>query len=258
MEFAYLDESGDLGGRGSKHLVLTLMCTAQRKELTKIIVEAKQRLLENTKSRKWLNSQNGEIKFYGFPDEVLLTRVLKKIADLEIEIHSMIFAKEGADLTPSHKCFILSYLFMHILEKPSKEIPSAIIADLDFFNKEKSNYFLLGHYDVHGIKVSSEVPDDFNEHMCIVSEATDKSSSDKHCIAFLPISEGEYQRLKGGPNFIIEIRHMDSKRSEELQALDLICGSIFRYYERNDDRWIKILENGKHAKIMHGPLQKKK
>ena len=35
MEFAYLDESGDLGGKGSKYLVLTLLARIESRILLK-------------------------------------------------------------------------------------------------------------------------------------------------------------------------------------------------------------------------------
>ncbi|NOQ55310.1 MAG: hypothetical protein GQ477_00730 [Nanohaloarchaea archaeon] len=51
MEFAFLDESEDLG-KSSKYLVLTLICTRKSKEITKIIRKTKKKLLDNNKSAK--------------------------------------------------------------------------------------------------------------------------------------------------------------------------------------------------------------
>ncbi len=54
MEFAFLDESGDLGARGSNYLILTLVYTKRKKDLVRFIVDVKKRLLDSKKGRKWL------------------------------------------------------------------------------------------------------------------------------------------------------------------------------------------------------------
>lgn len=66
MEFAFLDESGDIGGMGSKYLVSTLVVTRNRKDMVEIIVDMKKKLLDSKKGRKWLNRNGGEIKFHNF------------------------------------------------------------------------------------------------------------------------------------------------------------------------------------------------
>ena len=108
MEFAYLDESGDLGSQGSKHLILTLMCTRKKKEISKIIREAKKRLLDHNKTARWL-SRRGEIKFYSFPDKDLLKRTLKKLADVEMNIYFVIFEKDGTTINVDVKQTILAH-----------------------------------------------------------------------------------------------------------------------------------------------------
>ena len=40
----------------------------------------------------------------------------------------------------------------------------------------------------------------------------------------------------------VEIKHLDSKNSQGLQACDFICWSIFRKYETEDDSYYKIIE----------------
>src|SRR3989338_5645528 len=110
MEFAYLDESGDPGPAGSKTLVLTLMCTARKKEVAHIIREAKQRLLDHNKTARWLN-RKGEIKFYSFPDKDLLKRTLKKLAGIKIKVYFMVFKKDGIQVSNEIKTKILGHLF---------------------------------------------------------------------------------------------------------------------------------------------------
>ena len=67
FESAYIDESGDDGAKGSKYFVISLWCTSERKEISKIVRSTKQRLLAKNKTARWLNKKGGEIKYSGFP-----------------------------------------------------------------------------------------------------------------------------------------------------------------------------------------------
>ena len=145
MEFAFLDESGDLGAKGSKKLVLCLICTRQSKKLSKIISKTKQSLLNKSRTTKWLNKMGGEIKFYSFPDEDILIRALKKISNLDIDISYICFNKNNKKLDKKSKEDILIYLFKHILEKSDNEIPEKIVSDRNFLGEKvtDASYFLL-------------------------------------------------------------------------------------------------------------------
>ncbi len=240
MEFAYLDESGDLGSGGSKNLVLTLMCTRKKKEISKIIRDAKKRLLDHNKTARWL-SLRGEIKFYSFPDKELLKRTLKKLADIEMKIYFVVFEKDKIAVSVDVKQTILLHLFRHIMKKPEKMI-ARITADLSFFNKEKLNRFILRNYTLKPVKLKNDQGLEF-----------DAESGE---ITFSRLSDEEFGNVKNDPsNTIIEIEHYNSRLSDELQALDLISGSIFAFFEHGNQEYINIIGKSK-ARMEGGKFQK--
>lgn len=253
MEFAYLDESGDLGPNGSRNLVLTLMCTRRKKEISKIIRDAKKRLLDHNKTARWL-SRRGEIKFYSFPDKDLLKRTLKKLSDIEMNIYFIVFEKDGAAINAEVKQIILTHLFRHLMQKPNKRIEK-IIADLSFFNREKVNRFVLRNYTLKPVRL-----EDYQGLECYreSEEITFPRLSEDHFekgltfdteseeITFSRLSEEEFEKAKDdASNTIIEIEHYNSRLSDELQALDLISGSIFAFSEHGNREYIDIISKGK-------------
>src|SRR3989344_6828850 len=156
MEFAFLDESGDPGKDGSNHLVLTLMCTSDKKEISSIIKEAKSRLRESNKGLKFLDKTNGELKFHSFPDKVLLKRVLKKLSKLKITIYSITIVKNKQKIESTTKQIILHRLFNHISNPSNKQMSIKIIADDNFFNKQETNRFLLETFKSIPIKLKED------------------------------------------------------------------------------------------------------
>jgi len=212
MKFAFLDESGDPGVKGSNNLVLTLMCTSQKKKINKIVRITKQRLLQKSKTAKWLSRHGGEIKFYGFPDKHLLRKTLTKLAQLDLKIYSMAFKKDGIPVDQKIKPNIVSDLFRIVFDDPKKEKFQKIIADLDFFNNEKTNRFLL-------LECSSKR------------------------IEFSHIDESTFNTIKNkADKFILEIEHRNSRITEELQALDLISGAIFLNEEHDNSEYFNIIK----------------
>jgi len=143
MEFAFLDESGDPGAKGTNHLVLCLVCTRRKKDLVKVIVNAKKRMLDKNKTRKWLNSHGGEIKFHSFPDHNILRTMLRHISNVDMWVYYVSFNKKGKPVLKEHKKLILTQLFKHTVDKSDKQFPSKIIADMNFFNNRKVNHFIV-------------------------------------------------------------------------------------------------------------------
>jgi hypothetical protein len=231
MEFAFLDESGDLGARGSKHLVLTLLITSRKKELIKIVRETKRELLRKNKCSRWLNRHAGEIKYYGFPDKDILKRALRKISEIKSMAFFIALEKNGCSFPQHAKTHILASLFRHIQLTGNTKIPQKIIADLNFFNKKKINRFLFTSHEPHSNK---------NEKI----QKEDSCCREK--ISFTELNDEDYKKMKNKKEeFIIEIEHRNSRICEELQALDFICGGIFAYIERNESNYINILRSGK-------------
>lgn len=224
MEFAFLDESGDPGEKGSKKIVMCLVCTRQKKKLNKIIRNAKQRLLRKKKTTDWLNRM-GEIKFYSFPDKNILIKTLKEIAKLDLKIYYICFKKNGKKFDTKYKETIMSRLFWHIFEKSGKKKPQSVISDLDFFGKLPS-YFSLSNYQKKEVKVD-------NKGRCLWQ-----------CdISFEIISPTTYEKLKQEKDsFLIKIDPINSRIMDELQAVDLISGSIFQYLEKGNSGYYDIIK----------------
>ena len=211
MEFGYLDESGDLGGKGSKFLVLALMCTSRNKDICKIIRETKKHLLDRNKTARWYN-RTGKIQFYSFPDRELLKTALEKLAKTgDLHAYCIAIDKNGESIMREQKRIILSKILEHIREHSDEKKLQRIVADFDFFNKEKANYFLIGN------------------------KTGWKHLSEKELESF----RKEGKDLDG----IVKIEHQNSRLSEELQALDLFCGSIFQYLENGNDEYFRIIKD---------------
>ncbi|MBI2146677.1 DUF3800 domain-containing protein [Candidatus Woesearchaeota archaeon] len=230
MEFAYLDESGDLGPNGSRNLVLTLMCTRKKKEISRVIRDAKKRLLDHNKTARWL-SRKGEIKFYSFPDKDLLKRTLRKLADIEMNVYFIFFEKDGTAINADIKQTILTHLFRHIMKKPDRTIDK-VIADLSFFNKEKLNRFILQSYTSKPVKLKNDKGLEFD--------------AEYGKVTFSRLSAEEFEKAKDDiSNTIVEIEHYNSRLSDELQALDLISGSIFAFVEHGNKEYFDLISKSK-------------
>lgn len=228
MEFAFLDESGNSGGKGTKYLILCLICTSKKKDIVKVIIDAKKRMLDKNKTRKWLNSHQGEIKFHTFPDENLLITILRHLSKIDICVYYVSFNKKEKTVEREDRELILTQLLKHTLQKADRQFPSKIIADMNFFNDEKINRF---------------IQIDFLEEI-----NGKKKELDPVHRYFKQIKEEKYQQIKNDPsNKFISIEHQQSRSIEELQAVDLIAGSIFQKLEHNKNTYYNILshENSK-------------
>ncbi len=243
MEFAFLDESGDRGGKGSKYFILCLMLTNEVKKITKIIRKTKTLLLRKHRCAKWLNQNGGEIKFHKFPDKHILENALKDLSKLDIHVNSLILRKDGLDIKNEFKCTILTALFEHIL-KNKNEKPRKILADTDFINKEKFNYFALREYKKEPFEIANKEIGTIEKRVRLTLE-------------FASINKEIYNKSLGEEKVIaIKVEHINSKLCEPLQALDLIAGSIFTKFENNNTEFTDIFENAKGKIRINGIILK--
>jgi len=232
MEFAFLDESGDSGAKGTNHLVLCLVCTRRKKDLVKVIINAKKRMLDKNKTRKWLNSRGGEIKFHNFPNHNLLITLLRHLSNIEMCVYYVSFKKQKKDVSKEHKKLILTQLLKHSKDESKNQFPSRIIADMNFFNDKKVNRFIQIDFERENGKKKKINPTHYY---------------------FDEIDDEEYQVIKDDPSFkFISIEHLNSKVSEELQAIDLIAGSIFQKLEHGNNEYYNVLFHDKSKAKIEG------
>lgn len=234
MEFYFLDESGDQGADGSKHIVLTLLKIRELKKAVKIIRNAKRSLLLKSKGAKWLNQHGGEIKFYGFPDENLLLKILKEIAALKPEIIYVVAEKGGLPFRTEQK--ILPLMF-ESLNKTNSEMPKKIIADLDFVGKNSIFFALSKTIKEYSTQINTKEQEVFVEAIKI------------------KMTERKKIQERGIP--VVEITHKSSRINEGLQIVDLVSGSIYQKYEHNKEKYLHCLET-EGAKISHYRTKREK
>ena len=229
MEFAYLDESGDLGPKGSKCLVLTLFITKQKKELDKTLKWCKTRLGESNKSARWLSKHGGRIKFHSFPDKTLLRQLVTKICKVKGNVYCVCFDKSQQVVTQDDKCVIVGYLFGHIMEHGGIP-PDTIIADNSYFNADSVNYFKLAKYS--------------------------KEGEDSH-IQLNQISQQEYADIpKEERKKCVKVQHKSSYTEPCLEAVDIISGSLYQSFENGVNDFKEIIEKSESIKLMCNKLSK--
>jgi len=228
----YLDESGDNGKKGSKSLVLTYICTDDNKKIAKIIKKARGGLKRTKKGLRWLNKQ-GEIKFSGFPDEHLRQKILESLSKLDIQIKFIAIEKKNKAIHPVEKIDILRELIVANV-RDGESIPHKIIADKDYFDNKKIAYFIVR---------------DFKE-----KEYKDKDGKTKSKFSCrLELIEREAFKKDNDYDMTVTIKHENSRQNVELQALDLISGSIFQEIENKDKTYMNILRE--HNKTINGVIR---
>jgi hypothetical protein len=209
MYFSYLDESGDLGESGSKFLILTLICIKSQKKFSKIISKYRTKILKTKKGQSYIKKTGGELKFAYFPDENLLENLLSEFMQHEIDIYYKKIKKNNETISIYEKETILVNLYHHIC-KSNNKIPNKIIADLSYFNKNKKNCYSI-----------EPINDNKNRIIlsCISEEEAKKTDKCSFCI-----------------------EHDNSRQNELLQVVDLISGSIFCKYERDNKKYYEIIK----------------
>jgi len=228
----YLDESGDSGKKGSKNLVLTYICTDDNKKIAKVMKKARDGLKRTKKGLRWLN-KHGEIKFSGFPDDHLRRKIIGNLSKLDIQIRFIAIEKNKKQIPAREKAGILKDLIVaHVSEEEC--IPHKIVADKDYFDNKKVAYFIVR---------------DFKE-----KEYSDKEGKIMNgFFCRLELIEKDIFNKENNYDLIVKIKHENSRQNSVLQALDLICGSIFQEIEHGDKIYTEIIK--KYNKNIKGMIR---
>ncbi len=138
-----------------------------------------------------------------------------------MDVYYVVFKKSGKGIDFRKKEAILEYLFGHILHEGKGIPPKKILADLNFLMKKGSKaYFML--------------------------ENSLENRSRNGINLIKTLSENEFQQIKNRSyDVVICIEHINSRNSEELQAVDLISGAIFQRYENDNEEYHDLLSGGK-------------
>ena len=219
----YLDESGDTGEKGSKSLVLTYICTDEGKKLSKILKKAKEQLKRTKKGERWLNRLGGEIKFAGFPDELIRLKLLEDLSKINLNIRFIAIKKEGKKISESEKEKILFDLLNESFAN-HRCLPSKIIADKDYFKNKKISSLVVKNYEE--ITYDEGKSKRMSYEVYLAEEGQDPSNCD----------------------LVIPIKHENSKLKVELQVVDLMSGAIFQEMENKDKTYTDIIR--KHNKLI--------
>ena len=225
----YLDESGDDGKLGSKWFVMTYISTDDGKKIAKILRRTKEQLRRTKKGEKWLNRLGGEIKFSSFPDKHLRMKLLENLSRLDLEVRFVAISKEGKIIPESEKPRILFNLLSESFINHTK-MPSKIIADKDYFRNKKICYLAVKNYE-------------------------EKKYGDGGLDTAFEVFLLDDEKEKDNCDFVINIRHENSKNHPELQVADLISGAIFQELENGDKTYTDILR--KNFKL-NGTIKKLK
>ena len=218
----YLDESGDDGVKGSKWFIMTYICTNEGKKISKILKKIKEQLKRTKKGERWLNHLGGEIKFAGFPEERLRLKLLEDLSKIGFETRFIAIKKDGKNIPESEKSQILFNLLAESFVN-HQCMPSKIIADKDYFKNKKICSLAVKNYE-------EEVYED------------GKGSRASYEVFLL-----ETEEEKENCDLTIKIKHENSKHHPELQAVDLISGSLFQQFENNNKTYVDVL--GKNFKL---------
>ena len=219
----YIDESGDSGKEGSKCLVLTCVCLDETKKASRIIKKAKEQLRRIKSGERWLNRLGGEIKFYGFPDKIILLKTIEELAKLKFPIQFVVIYKDGNNINPPVKVQILCDLIGQIFKLD--EMPYKIIADKDYFDNRKIAYLVVQDYE----ELNSE--EGVKGYKCKIYLA------DENVI-----------KKSDNVNMLISIKHENSKNNLGLQVADLISRAIFKEAENNNKEYTDVIRKYNNIK----------
>ncbi len=192
VSYIYIDESGDLGLRGSRYFIIVAVICNDPKELGRIIKKLRQRKLKkhikNLPEIKANNSRR-EIREY----------VLRKFRNLDVSTYALIVDKSK----------ILPRLY-DVKNRLYNYFAGILIDDLEH---EKEVSIVIDKKDTNAL-----IRRDFNSYI-------------------------KRKITKKRYNIKIEIKHIPSINSNELQVVDFIAWAVFRNFDRGDSYYFDMIKD---------------
>lgn len=230
--WAFLDESGDLGKKGSRYLVLTMIITEDIDLIDNLIKSIKKSLEKHKQGIMFLHKKNGEIKYSGFPDKNLLRRSLEAIVASNTKIFSVYIDKSriNRNIKMEEKEIIFKYLLKYICEKnffkceetSLKEKTSKGIDDSFKFIKENLLTRIVA--DTSFLK---KVPK--KEKIYCLNKIFEKEKNNIFDVEFEEVTEENTQKC----DIVVKIELKNSANNTKLQATDIVCGAIYDSLENS-------------------------
>jgi len=240
--WAFLDESGDLGKKGSRFLVLTMLVTEDIELLDNLIKSIKKSLEKHKSGRMYLHNKNGEIKYAGFPDKELLRRSLETITASNTKIFSAYVDKSkiNRNIKMEEKELIFKYLLRYVCEKnyPSKE---------DGSDKEKTSKGIDSSFCFIKENRLTKITADMSflkkapkkEKIYCLNKVFEKEAGEVFDVAFEEITDENKHKC----DLVVKVELKNSGTNTKLQVIDLVCGAIYDFWENGQVENYRILKD---------------
>lgn len=266
MLWAYLDESGDLGKKGSRYLVMTMLLTEDIDLLDSLIKSLRKKLLQTARGRAYLELTGGEIKFRNFPDEKLLMDTLATINNSNSHIFSVFIDKRriGKNIGVDKKDVIFRRLIQYAASKFLVKNAGRIFDKMPASKAELDNMMppsvwskiMDGTIDYIRAKNIAKITADLSyfkklkeAYFCIEKEAkkemTNKGLKTGFAFGIKMIKKEEIAEHGSADCLIMKISQTNSRGNSKLQALDLLCGAVYK----------KVDGNGKYFDLIKGKVR---
>jgi hypothetical protein len=239
----FLDESGDLGKKGSKYLVMTMLATEDIELLDNLIKSIKKNLSKHKKGRLYLKKLDNEIKYTNFPDKKLLNSTLETIASSNTKIFSVYIDKSKIcrNIKMEEKELIFKYLLQIITSKNFDKncknlkhgLDECITKTFDFIKTKGLTKITA---DLSFLK---KAPKKTKEYCINKTFEKHKKYGDIFDITFEEIN----LENKNKCDLIIKVDLKNSRTNTKLQVTDLICGAIYDFLENENIQNYLILKN---------------
>ncbi|MFH1752475.1 MAG: DUF3800 domain-containing protein [archaeon] len=267
--WAYLDESGDLGAKGSKHLVMAMLITEDIDLLDSLIKSIILKLSGSRKGKAYLKLTGGEIKFRNFPDKNLLMTSLSTISNSNSFIFSVFIDKSKINgvISQGKKELIFRSLVGFAVNKYIVKNIDSLFHSFEkkpanndglkslFSSAKVQNKIIDGAIDYIKTKNITKITADlsyfkqFKESAYYCLEKIDEKEISKDGLRttidvnIKRIKNEEIKNFKDKKCLIIKVSQSNSRGNRKLQALDLICGALYSKVEHNERNYFNLIEN---------------
>jgi len=185
MKYLFLDESGDLGYRGSRYFIISILCIENEKELKEVYKLNKS--IRRNKFRKELKNFK-EIKG-NLISESLITHIFKKFNEMNFKIYSIFLHKKSAGYKIQMKN--KNDIYVDMVIQLLKQMP------MKYFDLKMDNFFPKRQKELYKNKLL--------EHFSDKTKISFKNSENEIGIQFVDIvAWSTFQKLERKKSELVE------------------------------------------------------